>query len=89
MTIQVVLYSKPGCHLCEIVKCKLERLRQDHPFNFCERNIVDDPDDYERFHLDIPVVFINDEEAFKHTLDGSEFLERLAQSEKSKKPNAT
>ena len=74
---QVVLYSKPGCHLCDEVKAQLERLRKTHPFEWREMNILDEPEAFERFKEEIPVVFINGRKAFKYHLDEKQFLRRL------------
>ena len=75
--IEVVLYSKPGCCLCETVKAQLTRLRAAQPFALREVNILDDPAAQARFQEEIPVVFINGRKAFKYHLDEQEFLRRL------------
>ena len=73
----VVIYSKPDCCLCDQVKAQLERLRRTHPFDFKEVNILEDPDAYEEFKEQIPVVFVDGKKAFKFHLDETEFLRRL------------
>jgi len=75
--IEVLLYTKPGCCLCDEVKAQLGRLRQTHRFALREVNIVEDPAAYERFKEEIPVVFIGGKKAFKYHLDEEEFLRRL------------
>ncbi|MGE5325536.1 MAG: glutaredoxin family protein [Deltaproteobacteria bacterium] len=75
--IEVVVYSKPGCHLCDEVKAQLARLRASFNFEEREINILDDPRSFEVFKDDIPVVFINGKKAFKYRLDEKEFARRM------------
>jgi glutaredoxin len=74
---EVVVYSKPGCHLCDIVKVQLETLRASHAFNLREVNILEDHEARQQFELEIPVVFINGKKAFKYYLDEKQFLRKL------------
>ena len=53
---QVVLYSRPGCHLCDDAADLLERLAQRIPITLTEVNILSDIDLYERYKHSIPVV---------------------------------
>jgi hypothetical protein len=75
--IEVVLFSKPGCCLCDTVKAQLGRLRATQPFKLREVNILEDSAVYAQFHEEIPVVFINGRKAFKYHLDEEAFLRRL------------
>jgi len=75
--IEVVVYSKPGCCLCEDIKEKLKRLQTSHPFNLREVNILEDPVAHQKFKEEIPVVFINGKKAFKYYLNEEQFLKRL------------
>jgi glutaredoxin len=52
--IEVVVYSKPGCCLCDEVKAQLGKLREIHSFQLREVNILDDPAAYEQFKEGIP-----------------------------------
>ena len=74
---KVVVYSKPGCCLCDEVKAQLTKLREKHPFELRELNILDDPEIYEEFKEEIPVVFINGRKAFKYRLDERKFLKMI------------
>ena len=56
--VEVTLYTKPGCHLCEDVKAELDRLTAVHPHHLTEINISSDRDIFARYHLIIPVVHI-------------------------------
>jgi len=75
--IEVVVYSKPDCCLCDEVKAKLETLQSSHAFNLREVNILEDPEAFQKFEEEIPVVFINRKKAFKYYLDEKQFLRRL------------
>jgi glutaredoxin len=77
VSIEVVVYSKPDCHLCDEVKATLERVRQSHPFALSEVNILEDPTSYARLKEEIPVVFVNGRKAFKYRLDETDFIRRL------------
>ena len=74
---EVLVYSKPGCCLCDEVKAQLRRLQKTHPFKWREVVILRDPEAFEKFSEEIPVVFINGKKAFKYHLDEKEFLKRL------------
>ena len=39
--MEVVIYSKPGCHLCDIVKAQLERLRESMAFELRDVDCYD------------------------------------------------
>jgi len=75
--MEVVLFTKPGCCLCDTVKAQLHKLRALKPFELREVNILDDSAAYASFHEEIPVVFINGRKAFKYHLDEKTFLRRL------------
>jgi glutaredoxin len=75
---EVIVYSKPGCCLCDDIKVKLEVLQARHAFTLRTVNILDDPEAYEKFKEEIPVVFINGKKAFKYYLNEEQFLKKLA-----------
>ncbi len=75
--IEVLVYSKPGCHLCDEVKAQLLKLRASHPFELRETNILEDAASFDRYKEEIPVVMINGKKAFKYRLDEKEFVRRL------------
>ncbi len=74
---EVILYTKPGCCLCDTVKAQLNKLRTRHPFELREINILEDRDAFANFQEEIPVVFIHGQKAFQYHLDDREFLRRL------------
>lgn len=56
--MQVFVYSKPDCHLCDELKAELAALQAEVDFTWVERNILEDPALYERFRYLIPVLEI-------------------------------
>jgi len=56
--MQVLLYSKPDCHLCDVVKADLLDLASEIGFMLQVRDIQTDPDLFDRFRYLIPVVDI-------------------------------
>jgi glutaredoxin len=73
---QVVLYTRPGCCLCDDARQVLEGVRRRHPFALRELNIERDDVLLGRYLERIPVVEIDGLEAFELFVDESE-LERL------------
>ena len=77
MTHEVVVYSRVGCHLCDVVKEQLERLRPRADFTWREVDIDADPELRQRYNEEVPVVFIDGRKAFKYHLNERDFLRRL------------
>jgi glutaredoxin len=75
---QVVVYSRRGCHLCEIVKETLSKLQRRGGFTWQEVDVDSDEQLRRQFTDEVPVVFIDGHKAFKYRLDETEFLRRLA-----------
>ena len=48
---EVILYGRPGCHLCADARAVLLRVRRAHPFAYVERDI-DADDDLLRAYLE-------------------------------------
>ena len=75
---QVVMYSRKGCHLCEIVKETLTKLQRRGGFTWNEIDVDSDEQLRREFTDEVPVVFIDGRKAFKYRLDEREFLRKLA-----------
>ena len=73
----VVIYSRPGCHLCQDAKAAILSAGCSDEFELREVNIDEEPRALERYQYDIPVVFINGVKAFKHKVDPKEFKRKL------------
>jgi glutaredoxin len=75
--IRVDIYSRPGCHLCVDAKEVLLRVRQRYEFILNEINIETDPELERTYGMEIPVVTINGNKAFKYRVDEAEFEKRV------------
>lgn len=75
---EVVLYSRRGCHLCEVAKETLTQLQGDVDFQWREVDIDADPELRQKYNDEVPVVFVNGRKAFKYRIDGKRFLQVLA-----------
>jgi glutaredoxin len=70
---RVLLYTKPGCHLCEKVKEQIRNAQCSELYTFEEVNIEGDRELFERYRYEIPVLLINGVEAFRHRVRADEF----------------
>lgn len=76
--VLVRIYSKPGCHLCDIAKDRVENVRRRVGFDLQVVDISTDPDLIEKYAQRIPVVTIGDEEAFAYRVSEKLLEKRLA-----------
>ena len=74
----VVVYSRKGCHLCEVVKESLSKLSRHGGFTWHEIDVDADTELRRQFNDEVPVVFIDGRKAFKYRMDEQEFLRKLA-----------
>lgn len=77
---EVVVYSREGCHLCDVVKETLARLKDHADFQWAVIDIDADPQLQQRYNDEVPVVFIDGRKAFKYHLDERQFLRALARA---------
>jgi glutaredoxin len=73
MSSTVVLYGRPGCHLCEDALAAVERVRARVPFALDQVNIESDDALMMRYLERIPVVMIDDREMFELFVDEQAF----------------
>ena len=69
----VVIYTRPGCHLCEEAKQEMLAANCADQYVLEEINIDTDPALQERYRYEIPVITINGKKAFKYRLTAAEF----------------
>jgi glutaredoxin len=72
---RVVLYSRPGCHLCDAAREVVLAVRQRHPFLFDEVDIEGSDELVRDFGIRIPVVTVDGEEVFEIEVEGSRLAE--------------
>ena len=74
----VTLYGRPGCHLCDVAREALERVRADTPFELREIDIEGDDELFKRYLERIPVVCLDGEELFEYHVDEATLRRRLS-----------
>ena len=77
-TRNVIVYSRKGCHLCEVVKESLAKLSRRGGFTWHEVDVDADHELRRQFNDEVPVVFIDGRKAFKYHMNEQEFLRKLA-----------
>ena len=59
MSARVVLYGKPGCHLCDDARAVVAQVCAELGESYDEISILDDPALQERFGEEIPVTVVD------------------------------
>jgi len=75
---EVVVYSRRGCHLCDVVKETLTQAQGKADFVLREVDIDDDTQLRQQYNDEVPVVFIDGHKAFKYHMNEDQFLWTLA-----------
>jgi glutaredoxin len=78
----VIIYSRPGCHLCEEAKAAIESAGCSDQFVLEEINIESDEELLKKYKYDIPVVTIDGAETFIHRVSPTEFRHKILQPQK-------
>jgi len=78
--LEVTLYSRPGCHLCEEAKAAIAPALREFGASLREVNIEADAVLEGRYGRDIPVLFIGARKAAKHRVDVEQFRRQLRES---------
>ena len=73
----VIIYTRPGCHLCDEAKQTIEAAKCPEEYTLEEINIESDSELLRRYQYDIPVIMVDGAEAFRHRLTAEEFRARL------------
>ena len=74
----VIVYSRKGCHLCEVVKESLAKLSRHGGLTWSEVDVDTNPELRRQYNDEVPVVFIDGRKAFKYHMDEREFLRKLS-----------
>jgi len=72
--IELTIYSRPGCHLCEEVKATIQRAIavSRKPVRIDEIDISGDADLEARYGTEIPVLLVNGKKAAKYRVTEQE-----------------
>jgi len=79
MALLIKFYTKPKCSLCDEARDLLNELIKDYPLNVEELNILDDPNLYERYKYEIPVLSSPELFQFQGRIDAERLRGRLDQ----------
>jgi glutaredoxin len=83
--LDVTLYTRHGCHLCEEAKAQMGPLLQRAGARLREVNIDADPILRERYDYDVPVIFLGARKVAKHRVDLEQFRRQLEEASRSER----
>jgi glutaredoxin len=83
--LEVTLYTRPGCHLCEEAKAQIAPLLRRCGAWLREVNIDADEVLRERYNVDVPVLFLGARKVAKHRVDPKQFERQLADAARAAK----
>ena len=75
--VNITIYSKKSCHLCEVAMQKLLEIRQEFQFSLTEIDIENDEELFGKYKYLIPVIEINGKEVFTYKIDKNKLKELL------------
>jgi glutaredoxin len=75
--IPVILYSRPGCHLCDEMKAVVERVSRSVPLAVQEVDISGDPALEGDYGIEIPVLFVDGKKTAKYRITEEELRKVL------------
>jgi glutaredoxin len=81
--LDVTLYSRPGCHLCEAAKAAIDPLLLEFGATLYEINIDGDAVLTERYGWDIPVLFVGARKAAKHRINVKQLRRQLKEAKEN------
>ena len=71
--LRIILYTKPECGLCEEMKQQMLEARCSELYEMQEVDIEADAELFAQYRYEIPVLWINGVEAFRHRLSAEDF----------------
>ncbi len=75
--LEVTLYTRPGCHLCEEAKAQILPLVREFGATLREVNIDANAELRELYTNDVPVIFLGGRKVAKHRVDLKQFRRQL------------
>jgi len=73
----VIIYSRPGCHLCDDAKKAIESAACAEQFTLEVIDIESDNELLTKYQYDIPVIAINGIDTFRHRVSPDDFCQKL------------
>ena len=80
--MELTLYTRAGCHLCEVAKNQLEPLLREFSLALREIDVDTDPELAARFGEEVPVLFLGGRKVAKYRVDVKQFRRLLEQTRK-------
>lgn len=78
---KLTLYTRVGCHLCEVMKEQLDQIAARHPFALDVVDIDRDPALRAQYDWEVPVLLVDGKKVAKIRLDEAMLLRRLEAAE--------
>jgi hypothetical protein len=80
VVIRLTVYSRPGCHLCDVMKAVVERAvrTSDLAVSIEDIDISGDPDLEARYGIEVPVLMIDGKKAAKYRVSEWDVRRMLA-----------
>jgi len=75
--VNITIYSKKNCHLCDVAKETLIKIRSEFPFSLTEVDIEKDKTIFEKYKYLIPVIEIDGEKIFTYKVNEDELKKIL------------
>ena len=82
--LELVLYTRRDCHLCEEMKHEIARAEIAQPYTLREVDIDSDPELVQLHGRSIPVLAIDGRIAFKGRLTARDFLRKVERARREK-----
>jgi glutaredoxin len=79
--LDVTIYTRPGCHLCDEAKAQIAPLVARAGGRLREINIDAEPELRERYNVDVPVIWLGARKVAKHRVDLEQFRRQLESSQ--------
>ena len=76
--LSVILYTRPGCHLCDEMKDVIRRVAQHVPLALEEIDISADAELEARYRVEIPVLMIDGKKVAKYRIAEDDLRRILA-----------
>jgi glutaredoxin len=77
VTRALTLYTRVGCHLCDVMKAQLDALRDRYAFTLDVVDIDRDPALRAEYNWDVPVLLVDGKKIAKYRLDEAMLIRRL------------
>ena len=77
MNSSVIIYSRRGCHLCEVAEKLVEDIQKDHEFELEIIYIDGDTDLEKEYGEEVPVTLINGKRHDYFRVDRARFIEAV------------